>query len=105
MFPPRRIFDWRAWALTAWTGVVFILATLLLSNAGDERAIPRTVAELTALDLLLMPIARAQPAELRLLVLPVGLAGLLLIAALLPAPVAAAGLPSDSSKKSRDGKR
>lgn len=93
--------SWRARALTAWTGVVFILATLLLSNPGDERAAPRASASPTTLDLLLMPIARSQPAELRLLVLPVGLAGLLLISALFPTNASATNAPPSRPKKGR----
>ena len=93
--------SWRAWALTAWTGVVFILATLLLSNPGDGRTAPRAAASPTDLELLLMPIARAQPGELRLLVLPVGLAGLLLLSALFPT---ASRATNDSRSRPREAR-
>ncbi len=93
----------RAWALTAWTGVVFVLATLLLVYAGDESAALRKLSASppSTLQLLTMPLDRCQPGDLRHAVLPIAFAGLLLIYAIFGAPSSTAEKPHPRGRGNR----
>lgn len=93
----------RAGVLTAWTSVVFILATLLLSHAGDAGAALREFAGTSpsTLQLLTMPINRSQPSDLRHGVLPIAFAGLLLISAAIGRPSGPASKSAGRPKKER----